>query len=252
MPHLVRNALGGLRGGLEPVLIGLFLFWVAWSLYSNRKQLGKLVDFPLLAAAALLLVFYCFAPDMYMGTVFFAQRWLPIAFILLLLALPCPVVKSKVPVILAVVLCIDFSVSTARAWYLYNKVELSGLAESVEALPAHARIIGLDFVKSSAYIKGRPFLQLYSYAQAYRGDELYFSFAQHMSGIVVSKPPLVRPWSSGLDWHAEKVEPGDFAYFDYALVNASDEAHDELARNPNLSAVTSSGRWRVYRIQGGS
>ena len=61
---------------------------------------------------------------------------------------------------------------------------MSGLKEALSAVPSTPRVLGLDFVKESAFIKGRPFLQTVAYTQALKGGEINFSFAEHASGIV--------------------------------------------------------------------
>src|SRR5262249_49138015 len=97
---------------------------------------------------------------------------------------------------------------------------------------------------------GRPFLQGFAYAQVFRGGELNFSFAEFAPMAVVYKTQRARPWTRGLEWFAEGVMPSDFAYFDFAIVNAQPAQHAAfLATLPKLTPVTGEGRWRLYRIQ---
>jgi len=109
------------------------------------------------------------------------------------------------------------------------------------------RVIGLDYVKTSPIVKGRPFLQGFAYAQVVRGGELNFSFAEFAPMGVVYKSPRARPWTRGLEWFSERATASDLSHFDYALVNAEGWRHDALAASRELTAVTGQGRWRLYR-----
>jgi hypothetical protein len=51
-----------------------------------------------------------------------------------------------------------------------------------------------------------------------------------------------------LEWFPERVRVKDFQYFDYALINGSDELHAQLAGLALLEPVTNQARWRLYRI----
>ena len=104
-------------------------------------------------------------------------------------------------------------------------------------------------VKKSEIIKGRPFLQLFAYAQVFKGCELNFSFAEHYSGLVAYKTKREIPWTPGLEWFAAKVKSADFAYFDYILANGLAADHKTLSSFRELLPVTYSGRWRLYEVR---
>ncbi|MCV6638825.1 hypothetical protein [Candidatus Albibeggiatoa sp. nov. NOAA] len=241
--------LGGIRGNLEFVIAGALFLWVILALYTNYGQLKQKVDSKLLLGAALFLSIVLFAPDKYMNTVFFANRWLPFVMIMLVLALPKPVFNPRLLAIYIIGLVALFSVETTRMWMLFDKYELSGLRSSLEALPNEQRVLGLDFIKTSEFIKGRPFLQTFAYTQAVKGGSINFSFAEHHSGIVHYKQPRMTGWTPNLDWYAERVTPEDFQFFDYALVNATDDLHLRLSSRQDLQVITEQGKWRLYQIK---
>jgi hypothetical protein len=196
-----------------------------------------------------MMVFGLVAPDNYVSTIYFAQRWIPCSVILLLLALPLPSVKTPHLLWPVILLCIYFSDATTRIWIKFNQEELSGLHEALDALPKQQRVLGLDFVQGSSYLKGMPFVQTFAYAQVYKGGELSFSFAQHMTGIVVARAEREIPWSRNLEFYPKHVKFSDFAHFDYIFMNADLEAHMRWSTCPYLEPVTKSGRWRLYRIK---
>ena len=142
-----------------------------------------------------------------------------------------------------------FSAETARRWYLFEERELSGLQASLKMLPEKQRVLGLDFVKRSEFLKGRPFLQVFAYAQVFKGGDLNFSFAEHASGIVRYKNPRKSSWTQSLEWSAERVNYRDFQFFDYALINGNAITHSWALSFELLEPVTENGRWRLYRIK---
>ncbi len=142
-----------------------------------------------------------------------------------------------------------FFLITAIAWHKYATEDLSGLRESLDRLPVSSRVLGLDLFKESRIIKGRPFLQLFAYAQVFKGCELNFSFAEHYSGLVAYKTKRQVSWTPGLEWFAAKVKKTDFAFFDYVLVNGPEADHKTLSSFRELSPMTLSGRWRLYKVR---
>jgi hypothetical protein len=142
----------------------------------------------------------------------------------------------------------SFSAITTRAWVKFEQRELSGLAAAVEAIPPRSHVLGLDFVKQSRYVKGRPFLQAYAYAQVVRGADIHMTFAGFSPSLVVLKRPRDRPWTPRLEWHSERVKPTDFQYFDFVLINATGGQHAQAAALRELEPVTREGRWRLYEV----
>lgn len=245
---LAGAVLGGLRGHGESLLLLIVVAWAGAGLWQNRAALNARIDRDLLAAALMLFALALFLPDKHTNTIQFAARWMPAAAILFVLAVPAPAVLPRLQPALAVVTAAVFCLATAMAWQRFERDELSGLPEVLAALPDGPRVIGLDFVKDSAVVEERPFLQTFAYAQVVHGGTLNFSFAGFAPSLVVFRDPRPRPWTGGLEWFAEWVRASDFQYFDYALVNGSDEQHRELAAQTKLLPQTDHGRWRLYRV----
>lgn len=242
------SMLGGIHGAMEGIAVCAVVFWIALSVITNRHKLRTEVDGSFFAGFAVMMLFGFFAPDNYVSTVSFGRRWIPCAMILLLLALPLPAIKVRSLHWLMIMLCVMFSMETTRVWIAFDKEDLSGLREALHELPSEENVVGLSFRKESFHIKGLPFIQTFAYAQAYNDCNLNFSFAEHMTGVVVAKPGMLNPWTESLEFFPESVVPSDFRYFDYALVNAKNDRHALWSTCPFLHPVTFSGKWRLYEI----
>jgi hypothetical protein len=247
---LVDGFLGGLRGPIEFGIVAVLAGWVLLACAQHRgRSLRVVLDLGLLTAAAIFFVLALVLPDKHSNTILFGLRWLPIAGALALLA--CPPVRAKgivtrlVP--LAVLALLSFA--TVTTWRAFEAEEMSGLAESLAALPEEPRVIGLDFVKHSEFVMDRPFLQAFAYAQVLHGGQLNFSFADFVPSLVVFRDPGDRRWTVGLEWFAEQVLASDLAFFDYALVNGNGAVHERFSRLFGVPAVTGQGRWRLYRLE---
>jgi len=242
-------AFGGVRGPVETIAFVFILLWAGLSIWQNRARLRDLVDRELLGAAFFFLAVVIVSPDKFMNAIFFSSRWFPVAMIFLLLALPPPALHRPSHKTIALAFAATFFLVTARGWYLYDRVDLGGFRESLERIPDSSRVLGLDLVKESELIKGRPFLQLFAYAQVFKGGELNFSFAEHYSGLVAYRTSRTVLWTPGLEWYGEKVKRADFAFFDFVLANGEDKDHKILSAFAELSPVTPAGRWRLYRVR---
>jgi hypothetical protein len=99
-------------------------------------------------------------------------------------------------------------------------------------LPEGKRVIGLDLIKRSAFLKHRPFLQLFAYAQMDKGADLSFSFAAFAPFPVIYRTPPPYPWEHALklEWFAERVKRKDFRYFDYAIIGAADPSWEPFLK----------------------
>lgn len=241
-------AFGGIRGPMEIITFVLLYALCGISVWQNRKRLGGLIDRDILAASGLFLAVVMIAPDKFMNTIFFGSRWLPVAMIFILLSLPAPFIRQLSARTVALALATAFLLMTTIAWHLYGTKDLAGFREGLDRLPASSRVLGLDLIQQSDIIKGRPFLQLFAYAQVFKGSESNFSFAEHYSGLVAYKAKRSVSWTPGLEWFAAKVKKADFAFFDHVLVNGSEADHKMFSSFRELSPVTSSGPWRLYRV----
>lgn len=245
---LVNAAFGGVRGYMEGLAFSALLIFGAAALWLARKRLKWSIDRDLLLVAGFFFAIAFFAPDKYMNTIYFSSRWLPCGMILLLLSLPAPDFNKTIRRICTIAIVVLFSISTALTWLAYNTEELAGLESALKAVPLHSRIVGLDFVKESQYIKNRPFLQLFAYAQVMAGSELDFSFAEHSSGIVRYKTKRIFPWTPGLEWFPERLRKSDLQHFDYALVNGNAETQKIFLSIERVTPLKMAGRWHLYKL----
>ena len=247
--YITDVLLGGIKNHSEMIVACLVFTWIFMSVYTNRKKLFSETDKPLFTCALFLIGIMLFAPETYMNTLFFSKRWFPVGMILLILSLPAPFIKSKRPVLVtAICLLLFLTINTSRSWYLFQKYELTGLENALITLPSDKKVIGLDFVKSSEYIKNRPFLQMFAYSQALKGAQLNFSFTEHASGIVKYKKTPEKEWTPGLEWIPERVSHKDFKFFDYAVINGKKDMHTKILAFKYLEQMTTDGRWRLYKI----
>jgi hypothetical protein len=243
---LADSALGGLHGSMEPTALILLAGCAIAALWANRHCLREMANSTLLLAGLGFTLAALFLPDVHTNTIRFSQRWLTPGLVLLILGWPAS--RSRPVLVAALAFVASFSAITTRAWVKFEQRELSGLAAAVEAIPPRSHVLGLDFVKQSRYVKGRPFLQAYAYAQVVRGADIHMTFAGFSPSLVVLKRPRDRPWTPRLEWHSERVKPTDFQYFDFVLINATGGQHAQAAALRELEPVTREGRWRLYEV----
>ncbi|MEW6114487.1 MAG: hypothetical protein AB1664_20300 [Thermodesulfobacteriota bacterium] len=242
-------ALGGLQGFADSAIFLLVLGWILLAVLQNRSDLKDRVNWPLFAAGMMFLVFMVALPDKYMNTIRFGQRWMPFAMIMLVLAFPPPSLTPLIRRAAAITLVLALSGLTAVSWIMFETRELSGLRAALDALPQRSSLMGLDLVKKSEFIKGRPFIQIFAYGQVLKDARLNFSFAEFSPCLVVYKGRFFKPWTSGLEWHPERVKPSDLDYFNHVLVNGDDRIQEIVRSEPKLEPVTDQGRWRLYRAK---
>jgi hypothetical protein len=242
-------ALGGLKGPTVSLFFAATLAWVLVSVVQNRKTFGTSVDMELLLAAGLFFVFVLVLPDKYMNTIRFCQRWMPPAMIMLLLAVPAPIIRPLLRQAAVLIVVAAFSVTTTAAWVRFEREELSGLKEALASLPSNPKVLGLDLIHKSDLIKGYPFIQIFAYSQVLKGGTLNFSFAEFSPCLVVFKSRTAPPWTHGLEWYPTQVKESDLQYFDYVLINGTKQIHEVSAAQGGLTPVTKTGRWRLYRVK---
>jgi len=245
---LADASFGGLKGALEPVFFGLIVIWALLAWLPNRKGFLAKADKSLLLLSALFFALALVLPDKHTNTIRFCQRWVPPGLAFLLLGLPEIKVRKSVLTAAVVTSLLAFFALTSLNWMAFERSELSGLGEALEALPQKPRVIGLSYLKDSAVVRGRPFIQVFSYAQVYQGGELNFSFADFGPSLVIYRTPRQLAWTSGLEWFPERAKKSDLLSFDYALVSGDDGLHASVARDRTLLPLASSGRWRLYKI----
>lgn len=249
---LAEGVLGGLRGPLEPLVFAAVALWIAGALWTHRRRAGEAVDGPLLGAALLLLGLSLVLPTKFSGTLEFARRWMPMAATLAVLGAPRWEIRPALRRALALVVLAGLCLGTAYVWRDFERSELAGLEEALEALPAEPQVLGLAFDAQSPRIDGLPYLQTFAWAQVVRGGDLNFSFALFPSSWVIYDPVPPRPWTEGLEWFPERLRSEDFAHFTHVLAGTADErTHRLLAAAPELAPVTDGNVWRLYRVDVG-
>lgn len=244
---LVEGILGGVRGGIEPLLVLGAVFWVGAALWTNRGDLRARVDATLLVSAAVLGALWMIFPDAMAMTIQASRRWLPYAVMLVLVALPPPRVSMRglrAAVVAAHLVLLAFMIN---AWRFYDRVELTGFRESLDALPEGARLLGLAFPPSE-FLKHGVFLQTHAWAEVLRGAELNMSFTELGAGLVLRKTPRETPWTYGLSFFPHTVRQSDFYYFDYVLVAGPTDVHAQVERIDRVDHVTDGLPWRLYRV----
>ena len=242
----VDAALGGLRSPLEAVVVLGALAWIGLGLWTNRRTLRQQLNWRLVLLPALILIGVYAGPDSAMNAIHFSTRFAPVAMMLLLLATPAPKLGALVPKVLLAGCGVAFLAVTTAGWAAYSRQELSGLRPALASIAKPGAILGLDFIYESAIVQGRPFVQMFAYAQAVHGTVPSFSFARHGSALVVYTRPVLPPWTWGLEWFPKRVEASDLAYFDFVLVNATPEVHAMVSRALHLRPLTDGGRFRLY------
>jgi hypothetical protein len=245
---LADAALGGVRGALEPLALMAMLAWGALGLWQRRRELRTALDSRCLVAAGLFLALVLTLPSQYQNTIRFAERWMPFAAMMILLSLPPPRLRPLLQQGVALALVAAFCGWTLTSWISFEAIDLAGLREALEAVPPAQRVIGLAFLRGSPVMQGRPFIQVFAYAQALKGGELNFSFAEFAPSLVVYREVRRPPWTRWLEWYPQRVQAGDFQYFDYALVSGSEGSHAIMMDGFGLHAVTTQGLWRLYRV----
>jgi hypothetical protein len=247
-PGLREAVLGGLYSPIEDVLLALLLLWMGVGLWQHRRAPRTEGDGLLALVGTVLLLANLTLPDKHSLTLAFSSRWAPFGFALLLLAVPAPRLPGRTLAAATGVLVLGYGGFTAANWYAFETTELSGLRMAIEALPPSPRVLGLDLLKKSAWVRGRSFLQTFAYAQVLRGGSLNFSFADHAPVPVSYQPPRHRPWMNGLEWYAEEVVPADTEAFDYVLVGGTALVHEKIPGGLPVEPVTHEGLWRLYRV----
>lgn len=233
-----------------PITFAFFGVLVGWVVAGFvRPSQGRRWDRTLVACAGLLALGYFALPTKYLNTIEFSSRWLPCMWMLLVLASPGPPTSERTATLAAGGATLLVSVSVGWSWVAFTKSELSGLLAALAATPPKAKLIGLDFLKYSPLVEGRPFLHLGSYATLRSGASTNFDFSEHGTALIRGAHRAT-PWTRGLEWFPERVRSSDFGHFDVALVGAAPDYHERvIARLPGLTALTESGVWRLYNLE---
>lgn len=245
----VDSVFGGIEGPIEYITFIFLYGWMAIAVWQNRKRLRERMDENLVAAAIFFLMLFLVLPHKFMNTIYFSGRWMPIAMIFGLLSLPSMIGKRRNLLLISTGVLLFFVLMTASSWLKYSGDELSGFQEAINQVEPDSRVLGLDMLRNSHYIKGYPFLQMFSYTQVFRGSSLNFSFAEHYSGLVALREKRTDYRSSHLLFYPEDVQAHDFQSVDFVLVSGEKNVHYWISRfSDRLKPVTFGGNWRLYRV----
>lgn len=250
---IVDAGISGIRGPTNLILFLFIVLWIVVSVITQWKDWRSTVNLNLILIGSLFLLYSFLAPDQYANTMAFASRWISIGLVFLVLGAPKPRLPIWFSAVVGILLLTFLSLSTAIQWSRFEARENSGLEESLDKIRNDSRVMGLDFVKTSQFIGGRPFMQTFAYAQVLHGGTLNFSFTEHHSDIVCdAEIDTTFERKHGLEWFAEWVRLRDFQHFDYALVNGDESIHKQFALVRVLEPVTTSGVWRLYHCKNDS
>lgn len=246
-----EQAFGPSRDVVPAMLFVAMLAIIVVGMWQHRR--GPPWPAPdLLLIGALFLAFTLLLPTRYTNTIQFEARWASPAMAFLALGAPMPRLHPSLLGTLAAVMLLIAALDVTVAWGRVNDEELSGLEESLAALPERPRVLGLSYQKESRWVRGVPFIQTVAWAQVRHGGELNFSFADFSVMPVVFKKPRSGRWTPGLEWYPERVQPRDFGLFDFVLVSGPPVIHERILQGvPTIRAVTNEGVWRLYRLKGG-
>jgi hypothetical protein len=253
--YITDAALGAIQGPLELSFITALLVWISAIVVTKRKSLRDNIDKPLFVAALLfLLAFWCL-PSSYMNTVFFNSRWLPFGLVLLLLSLPALGFSKIIQIGCGLTFLATFSFATTLATKNWDREEFVGFAKAIELIKPSDRVFGMDLFGNGVYLKGRPGLQAFAWAQALRGCEINFNFTEHFSGAVQYRKTLAPSRSHELNWSPARATTNDLREFNLALINAQQTTHDLMTKRYDLHPVakyqpvdTGVSAWRLYHI----
>ncbi len=256
---LVNSALGGLQGTMEAAVLSCLLVWsgvgLAQAWWTRRAGVAAdpelSLDRRLLATGAFFLALALCLPGVVQHTIFFASRWVPVAAVFLVLALPAPRLQGLPPLVLPLFLAAGLAVATAAAWVGFEAEELEGLPQALAAVEAGERVLGLDLVRTSERIRGYPYYHLYAWAQVLHGNPLARSFANEASSLVVFRDiPRESAWTPDLDWRARRVRRSDIGFFRWVLVHGEGEVQQMFRADERLERIGDPGRWTLYRRKG--
>ena len=243
--------LGSVRGPEEPLILAALALWAVLCLAGAGKRALPDATSPLLRFAGCMLGVAWLFPEGIGDTVFFAQRWAPLAAILVLLALPRAPIRRGLAAGFALALIVAWSATVSAAWRGFDREEMPGFGTALAAVPAHARLLTLDFLRISPRFFALPFFQMGGYAQIERGAEPASSFAdQPTSPVVFRHLPRPVPWARRLENFPLALGTGDLRYFDDVLLHADPDTRDRfLARFPGLTPAAGAGNWWLLSVR---
>lgn len=244
--YLTNSILGSTPADIELFFCILISAWLLCVVVTQWGSLKRETDKPLLVSACLMLLAFLLLPSMYMNTIFFNQRWLPFGVCLLLLALPAPRISRLYGMTLGSGLLIVFSIVTVKQWHEWEAEQLDGFLDAIALVEKGDRMITLNLNDGSAYVFGRPGLQIFAYAEVLHGAETHFSFTEHYSGVVQFRK--IPPPNPNNGWSSFHRTPAQVRAFDKVLVHGDEKMHDWARRRWSIVQISpAQTAWRLYQ-----
>lgn len=190
-------------------------------------------------------------PDKGLSTVRASQRWIPLAFQLMILATPWPRVKACKKLLASAIVLVSgvLLVATGWAWVQFQTEDLDGVQATLASIPKGSRLLVLDFVQFGRNFKTRAVMHAGDLAQLTQGAIPQATFADNPAAFV--RFSETRPYTPLLEWYPDRLTATDLAQADLALIGGSPDLHANLGHSPlfrPLSAQGSPSTWRVYTI----
>lgn len=240
--------LGSISGPLESIFVGLLAAWLVFIIVTRWGTLEKQTDKPILLAGLALFLAYEALPSTYMNTIYFNARWLPCAMALLLISLPAPRVNRLYVGVLGLGMLTLLSAATLKSWQDWEEEHLRGFLDTLSVLDRNDRVLGLNMMDGSLHLKGRPGLQLFAYAQALEGADIFFSFAEHYSGAIQYRQPKLPNPARYQVWTPGTISKDDVQTYTKVIINSDEVLHNHFMRKLNLERMDNSQEaWRIYR-----
>jgi len=245
---ILENTYGGIKSPITAFLLLIIILWIVVTILFNIKTSKRKINLNLFRISVLLFLVVLFAPQLVENTILFGSRWFAPAILLLLFSLPKPKINESILSVIFTAIFFVFIIETKSKWKDFESIELSGLTDSINKIEKNSKIIGLAYFQSSNFIYGKPFMQIFAYAQILKNCELNFTFALHQNGIVTTKNfEKYKQWTPGLEWIPEYVRYEDLSKFDFALIGTTDEIHNYFSEDEIFQPITKTGNWRLYK-----
>lgn len=244
--------LGGLRHPVEKAVLLALLAWIGGGAARALRERGAGVHPFLLCAGLLLAALALLAPDTVDKTMFFAWRWGGFALACLVLALPAPKVDGRLLLAGAAVVVASHLAATAGVWARHGRVSMAGFEPVLAAVPAGARLIGVDLGARDPELALSPFTHAHVWAAVERGATVPFTFADLGNTWVRWRDAEARRRSAEYGrWSGASLRRGDLAGYSHLLARCP--AGSECRPDPaGLRRVAGRGDWALFEMRGSS
>lgn len=251
VPWLVASVQGALQSWTEvaTVLVALGLLIAPRVLEQARSRTAY--QRQVYRIGLVLLLVAVLSPDKGMSTVRASQRWVPLAFQLMIVATPWPASIRSSKLFRSTILGLSavFLGATAIAWSRFQVEDLSGLKEAVGDLPSRSSLLVLDYVGFGNNFRTRSVMHAGDLAQIEKGVIPSSTFADNPAAFV--RFTNERTFTPLLEWYPSRVAPSDLDLCEVALIGGPAEVHAgmvKLGRFVPLNSTDRHLRWQAYQI----